>query len=75
MEQPFILRNHVPQGVMETAQFGNHFLTYLQEKEADRLISLQRYKNENEAREGHQRWMNKDWHKMSLKQLMREDVY
>jgi len=75
MEQSFILRNHVSQGIMETAKFGTHFLTYLQEKEDERLISLQRYKNENDAREGHQRWMNKDWQKKSLKQLINEDIY
>ena len=70
-----ILRNHVSLGIMETAQFGNHFLTYFQEKEDDRIISLQRYNNESAAREGHQRWMNKEWHRKPLKQLLQEDGY
>jgi len=58
---------------METAKFGTHFLTYFRGKDEDRIISLARYKNENAARHGHRRWINKDWHRKSLRELLIED--
>lgn len=73
MEPEVFLRNQLRQGTMETAKFGDCFLTYLRCKDSDRLVSLERYPDEMAAREGHLRWVRKEWHRKSLKELLRED--
>jgi hypothetical protein len=69
----FLLRDDVKQGIMETAQFGSHYLTYIRCRQNDRVVSLARYENEGAARRGHARWMDKDWKHKPLLQLLRED--
>ena len=73
MDQGLFLRNEVRQGTMETAQFGSHFLTYFRCHDDDRVISLARYENENTAREGHQKWITKDWKHKSIRDILKED--
>ncbi len=73
MQRGFLLRDDVRQGIMETARFGSHFLTYFRCRDEERVISLARYDDEEAARQGHRRWMNKDWHRKSLRELLIED--
>ena len=68
-----LLRSDVQPGVMETAKFGNHFLTYVRCNGDGRVISLARYNDEHAARDGHQRWMSKDWRGRSVRELLRDD--
>jgi hypothetical protein len=69
----FLIRSNVKQGIMETAKFGRHYLTYFRCEEDDRIVSLARYRNESAARQGHQRWCDKDWKGQTLRQLMMDD--
>jgi len=69
----FILRTEVGQGVMETAQFGDHYLTYVRLSDNGRVASLDRYEDERAARAGHHRWVKKDWQRKSLSELIRQD--
>lgn len=73
MNQELLLRSNVQPGVMETAKFGNHFLTYVRCNDDGRVISLARYNDEQAARNGHQRWESKDWRGRSVRELLRDD--
>jgi hypothetical protein len=73
LKNGFLIRSNVKQGIMETAKFGQHYLTYFRCEADDRIVSLARYRNESAARQGHQRWCDKDWKGQTLRQLMMAD--
>lgn len=70
----FLLRTEVAQGIMETAKFGDQFLTYLRLKDSDRVAALDRYPDERAAREGHAKWTQKDWSSSTLADLLLKDA-
>lgn len=60
--------------MVKTSQFeAGNYLTYYEVK-GGRVASLQRYSNELDAREGHLKWIFKEWYKKSPQELICEEA-
>lgn len=56
--------------IVETEQLGNQYFTYY--RRGGRIAALERYLNEQAAREGHLRWIRKDWNRKSPLEIIME---
>lgn len=65
------LQTRVANGiVVETEQLGAQYFTYYRRN--GRIAALERYPNEQAAREGHLRWIRKDWQRKSPLEIIME---
>lgn len=56
--------------VVETEQLGAQYFTYYRRN--GRIAALERYLDEKAAREGHLRWIRKDWNRKSPLEIIME---
>ncbi len=56
--------------IVETEQLGEQYFTYYRRN--GRIAALERYLDEKAAREGHLRWIRKDWHRKSPLEIIME---